>query len=81
MKIIFFFVFLIIFQSPENPTPYATTMIIGASSTETTCMKTSGSSTDQDSGTHSPNSEGINQHCAPSAPAAKHNYHQYPPGK
>ncbi|KAM7342001.1 roundabout guidance receptor 1 isoform 2-T7 [Cochliomyia hominivorax] len=66
-------------KSPENPTPYATTMIIGASSTETTCMKTSGSSTDQDSGTHSPNSEGINPHCPPNGPTAKHNYHQYPP--
>ncbi|XP_065367067.1 roundabout homolog 2 isoform X1 [Calliphora vicina] len=66
-------------KSPENPTPYATTMIIGASSTETTCMKTSGSSTDQDSGTHSPNSEGINPHCPPNGPTAKHSYHQYPP--
>ncbi|XP_073845114.1 roundabout guidance receptor 1 [Musca autumnalis] len=67
-------------KSPENPTPYATTMIIGASSTETTCMKTSGSSTDQDSGTHSPNSEGINPHCGgPNGPLGKHNYHQYPP--
>lgn len=57
-------------------------MIIGASSTETTCMKTSGSSTDQDSGTHSPNSEGINQHCGgPTGPSGKHNYHQYPPGR
>lgn len=55
-------------------------MIIGASSTETTCMKTSGSSTDQDSGTHSPNSDGINAHCPPNGPTAKHNYHQYPPG-
>lgn len=82
-----FFIFSHIFvsshpKSPENPTPYATTMIIGASSTETTCMKTSGSSTDQDSGTHSPNSEGINPHCGgPNGPAGKHNYHQYPPGE
>ncbi|XP_067632868.1 protein sax-3 isoform X2 [Eurosta solidaginis] len=74
-------------KSPENPTPYATTMIVGASSTETTCMKTSSSSTDQDSGTHSPHSDGNAQQCAgsgtttvmPSAGNAKHNYHQYPP--
>ncbi|KAL9916311.1 roundabout guidance receptor 1 isoform 4-T5 [Glossina fuscipes fuscipes] len=68
-------------KSPENPTPYATTMIIGTSSTETTCLKTSGSSTDQDSGTHSPNSEGITTNvCASnSAVSSKHNYHQYPP--
>lgn len=70
------------FQSPENPTPYATTMIVGTSSTETTCLKTSGSSTDQDSGTHSPNSEGVTTNvCASNnAVSSKHNYHQYPPG-
>ncbi|XP_037954600.1 protein sax-3 isoform X2 [Teleopsis dalmanni] len=76
-------------KSPENPTPYATTMIIGASSTETTCMKTSSSSTDQDSGTHSPHSDGTTPQCTgggnaviaglPGGPNTKHSYHQYPP--
>ncbi|XP_049308729.1 protein sax-3 isoform X1 [Bactrocera dorsalis] len=73
-------------KSPENPTPYATTMIVGASSTETTCMKTSSSSTDQDSGTNSPHSDGNAPQCvganAPGVPivgSGKHNYHPYPP--
>ncbi|XP_055837624.1 roundabout homolog 2 isoform X2 [Episyrphus balteatus] len=63
-------------KSPENPTPYATTMIIGTSSTET-CLKTSSSSNDQDSGTHSPHSDAAPPQCY--AAQNKHNYHQYPP--
>uniref|UniRef100_W8BH41 Roundabout-2 n=1 Tax=Ceratitis capitata TaxID=7213 RepID=W8BH41_CERCA len=78
-------------KSPENPTPYATTMIVGASSTETTCMKTSSSSTDQDSGTNSPHSDSNTPQCGgggggaasvpvmPTAGSGKHGYHPYPP--
>ncbi|EDW74310.1 uncharacterized protein Dwil_GK21847 [Drosophila willistoni] len=43
-------------KSPDNPTPYATTMIIGTSSSET-CTKATSLSADKDSGTHSPYSD------------------------
>lgn len=58
-------------QTPENPTPYATTMIIGSSADG--FIKTSSSSTDQDSGTHSPHSE---MHHG----GYKPNYHQFSAG-
>ncbi|KAM8711248.1 hypothetical protein ACLKA7_000395 [Drosophila subpalustris] len=69
-------------KSPDNPTPYATTMIIGTSSSES-CTKATSLSADKDSGTHSPYSDAFNaaQGAAAAAAAAasnKSNYLQYP---
>jgi len=63
-------------QSPDNPTPYATTMIIGTSSSET-CTKATSLSADKDSGTHSPYSDAFAGQ-APAVPLVKSNYLQYP---
>ncbi|XP_043641431.1 protein sax-3 isoform X2 [Drosophila teissieri] len=63
-------------KSPDNPTPYATTMIIGTSSSET-CTKTTSISADKDSGTHSPYSDAFAGQ-APAVPVVKSNYLQYP---
>ncbi|XP_055387445.1 roundabout homolog 2 [Condylostylus longicornis] len=65
-------------KSPDNPTPYATTMIIGATSTDNCIKNTSNNSTDHDSGTHSPHSDQPPQGYIVAGPN-KHNYHQYPP--
>ncbi|KAH8327288.1 hypothetical protein KR074_009350 [Drosophila pseudoananassae] len=63
-------------KSPDNPTPYATTMIIGTSSSET-CTKATSLSADKDSGTHSPYSDAFaGQPAVP--PVVKSNYLQYP---
>ncbi|XP_017959892.1 protein sax-3 isoform X1 [Drosophila navojoa] len=71
-------------KSPDNPTPYATTMIIGTSSSET-CTKATSLSADKDSGTHSPYSDAFAAQGATAAAAAaaaaasnKSNYLQYP---
>ncbi|XP_033251435.1 protein sax-3-like isoform X3 [Drosophila miranda] len=63
-------------KSPDNPTPYATTMIIGTASGET-CTKPTSLSTDKDSGTHSPYSDAFAGQGAV-APVSKSNYLQYP---
>ncbi|CAD7078040.1 unnamed protein product [Hermetia illucens] len=70
-------------KSPDNPTPYATTMIIGTSSTDS-CMKNSSSSNEQSSsGTHSPHSDPSQGYGGIQGSGGKHmqghNYHQYPP--
>ncbi|XP_060653021.1 LOW QUALITY PROTEIN: protein sax-3 [Drosophila nasuta] len=68
-------------KSPDNPTPYATTMIIGTSSSET-CTKATSLSADKDSGTHSPYSDAFTAQGAAAVAAAaasnKSNYLQYP---
>ncbi|XP_030384550.1 roundabout homolog 2 isoform X2 [Scaptodrosophila lebanonensis] len=65
-------------KSPDNPTPYATTMIIGTSSSET-CTKATSLSADKDSGTHSPYSDAYTaQGAIAGAVGTKSNYLQYP---
>ncbi|XP_022231889.2 protein sax-3 isoform X1 [Drosophila obscura] len=63
-------------KSPDNPTPYATTMIIGTSSGEN-CTKPTSLSADKDSGTHSPYSDAFAGQGAV-APVSKSSYLQYP---
>lgn len=63
-------------QSPDNPTPYATTMLIGGSSGESCTKHSEGCS----SGTSSPHSDPNQSYTGPQK-QTQHAYPQYPPGK
>lgn len=64
-------------QSPDNPTPYATTMLLGTSSGDS-CTKRSESKSSETSSSHSdPNNVFNGQNKS----LAQHPYPFYPPGK
>lgn len=70
-------------KTPDNPTPYATTMIIGGSSNDS-CTKHSSSSTHEpcSSGTSSPHSDAQQAYGIQAKPCLaqpQHAYPQYPP--
>ena len=72
----------LIFQSPDNPTPYATTMLIGINSVNENCTKSNSLHEPTSSGTTTSISESTQPyHGAQMMQSKQMAYPQYPPGK